>query len=239
MKLILLFPLFLFTTIFRAQNSNVFIIDSLSKETNIPKAAFFNKQIDLKPFFEDTKFSVSESCSGEWGGSLYFTNKTTKNVYECSSTCPLIINKMGGSYFVTSTLSHLSGHWNVMEIKSPYDLARFKPREKKLINHVGYDESISKKGTYQLFEKYKQLALISFVYNNRLFHIISDYDKTFIGEIINGDCITIQLLSNEPLYSYDHRIIKRDENHYLVLFEGSKTTGYLEIINNYIFIHKY
>lgn len=239
MKLLLFFSLSLLSPIIRAQNANIFTIDSLSSETNIPRTAFFTKQITLKPFFEDSKFLVSEHCSGEWGGSLYFTDKNTKRVYECSSTCPLTINKINGSYFVTSTLAHLFGSWNLMEIKNPHELTKFTQREIKAINYVGDDESKSEKGTNTLLEKHNQLALLSFVYNNRLFHIVSDYEKTFVGEIINGEFINIQLISNEPFYNYDHQIIKRENNHYLVLFEDSDAKGYLEILNNNIYIHKY
>lgn len=239
MKLILFLLLSITSTNISAQNSNVFIIDSLTAQTNIPRTAFFTKQNNTKPFFEDSKFLISEHCSGEWGGSLYFTDKKSKIIYECSSTCPLIINKLDGSYFITSMLAHMSGYWNVMEIKNPYELIKFAPREKKVISYVGDDESKSEKGTTTIIEKYNQLALLSFVYNDRLFHIFSDYKKTFIGEIINGDLISIQILSEEPFYSYDHKIIKREENHYLVLFEDSDTKGYLEILNNNIYIHKY
>src|ERR1700754_5019631 len=35
-------------------------------------------------FYEDEKFVVISTCSGEWGGSLYFKDKNTNKIYECS-----------------------------------------------------------------------------------------------------------------------------------------------------------
>src|ERR1700722_17794087 len=58
-------------------------------------------------FFEDENYLVTKTCSGEWGGTIWFKNKKTGITYACSATCPVAVNKINGKYFITNTLAHL------------------------------------------------------------------------------------------------------------------------------------
>lgn len=60
-------------------------------------------------FFEDENYLVRKSCSGEWGGTIWFKNKVTGIEYSCEATCPVAVNKVNGKYIVTTTLAHMIG----------------------------------------------------------------------------------------------------------------------------------
>jgi hypothetical protein len=77
-------------------------------------------------FFEDETYLVRKTCSGEWGGTIWFKNKISGIEYSCEATCPVIVNKLNGKYYVTSTLAHMFGFSEVIEISRPDSMAVFK-----------------------------------------------------------------------------------------------------------------
>ncbi len=38
-------------------------------------------------FYQDERYYVRRTCSGEWGGSIWFRNKSTGIEYSCSAAC--------------------------------------------------------------------------------------------------------------------------------------------------------
>ena len=212
----------------------VIISDSSQKKTAID----FKKE--TSNFFEDENYTVSKTCSGEWGGSIKFKSKKTGIVYSCSATCPVVVNKVDGKYIVTNTLAHLSGFSEVIEIDNPDSLSIFKlpvPRKKKgeiIMRYVGDDESKSTKGSKKLVDSIGLLILTSFPYDGQLFHIVTDFRKTFVAKIQNKKFVTINLLSNESIWTYNPEVIKTHNNHYIAFFNNEKVNGYLDIYDNEI-----
>jgi hypothetical protein len=121
-----------------------------------------------KPFFEDDRYSVSTSCSGEFGGTIRFKNKASGAQFACAATCPVIVNECGGKYVVTASLSHLSGFSSVLEIADPADLAEWhtpvlqKKGQRKVHRYAGDNESRSTKGAVTLVDAVGVLTLVSF-----------------------------------------------------------------------------
>lgn len=62
-----------------------------SKDNWIP----LKNPFPVPPLFEDDKFIVASTCSGEWGGSVYFKDKRTKKVYTAQATCVVNVKKKG------------------------------------------------------------------------------------------------------------------------------------------------
>jgi len=196
-------------------------------------------------FYEDENYIVSKTCSGEWGGTIKFKNKRTGVETSCSATCPVVVNKLNGKYFVTNTLAHLMGFSELIEIPNPDSLSIFKlpkPRNRKgktAIRYVGDDESKSTIATRQLVDSIGVLTLASFIYKEQLFHIVTDFQKTFVAKIENKKFVTIDAISKESIWTYDPEVIKTIDDHYVVFFSNETTKGYLDIYDNKINLIRY
>jgi hypothetical protein len=196
-------------------------------------------------FYQDEDYLVRKTCSGEWGGTIYFKDKKTGVEYSCQSTCPVAVYKINDKYFVTNTLGHMSGFSDVTEIDNPKNLDIFKlpkPRQKKgniIIRAVGDDESKSTKGIKKLVDTTGILTIASFPYNQQLYYIITDFEKTFLAIIENKKFKTIDTIANESYWTYDPEVIKTTDNHYITFFDNDKAKGYLEVIGNKIYAIRY
>ena len=157
-------------------------------------------------FFEDDLYIVSKTCSGEWGGTIKFKNKQTGIEYACSATCPVVVNKLNGKYVITNTLAHLSGYSEIIEVDNPDSLSIFKlpkPRIKEgktIIRYAGDNESKSTKGFRQVMDSVGILTIATFPYNEQLYHIITDFRKTFVAKIEHSKFVTIDTISNKLQY---------------------------------------
>ena len=224
-----------------SQDNDLFDISEIKITDSIPYSSkpFYAKQQDT--FFEDDNYIVSRSCSGEWGGSIWFKNKSTGIVYSCAATCPISINKIDGNYIVTNSLAHLSGFSEVIEIENPQTMEVFvlpKPFKKKgktIYRYVGDTESKSRKGVNEIWKAYNVLALASFQYKGILYHIIADKDyKTYVSTIENGEMVNIQLISDKRIWDYSPRTFRMPNGNLLIYFKTNDLDGYIEIEDNKI-----
>jgi hypothetical protein len=196
-------------------------------------------------FYEDEKYLVRRTCSGEWGGSIWFKNKETGIEYSCAATCPVVVNKIDGKYIVTNSLAHLIGSTDIIEIENPDSLSIFqlpKPRKKRWgrkYYYVGDDEAKSTKGAKILVDSIGVLTIGSFLYKNELFHVVTDFKKTMLARIESNEFVTIDTISTEGIWTYNPEVIKTNDNHYLIYFSNSKVNGVLDIYENEIVLKKY
>ena len=136
------------------------------------------KTKELK-FYEDEFYDIYATCNGEWGGTIYFTDRKTKVSYEASSTCPIVINKIDNEYFVTNFMGHMMGCASVLKIADPTKL------EKSDLNFESHKGSSYDKGIEVLLDTMDFYIPTSFVADNQLFHLYSDDNGTYIGKIEN------------------------------------------------------
>ncbi|WP_316789606.1 hypothetical protein [Pedobacter frigoris] len=222
---------------------NVFIIKEVIDTTMTKKSPQdFDKVYTA--FFEDKDYIVRKTCSGEWGGTVIFKNKKTGIEYCCGSTCPVVVNKMSGKYIVTNTLAHMIGFSEIIEIENPDSMNIFKlskPRKVKgkKIRYVGDDESKSIAGTRKLVDTTGVFTLASFLYKEELFHIITDFHKTFLAKIHEGKFVTLNEISNESIWTYNPEVIKTSDGRCVVFFENKEVNGYVEIFGNEITLMRY
>lgn len=194
--------------------------------------------------FEDSLYIVSKTCSGEWGGTIKFKNKKTGIEYSASSTCPIVVNKLNGKYYVTNTLAHLNGFSEILEISNPDLMTVFKlpkPRSKKgkaFVRYVGDDESKSTEGTKQLVDSIGVLTLASFSYNGQLYHIITDFKKTFLTKIENNKFVTIDTISDKSIWTYNPEVFIIGDEHIIVFSKNQEVEGILEINKNQITVRR-
>lgn len=180
-------------------------------------------------FFEDEKYIVYRFCNGEWGGAIIFENKFTKVKYICESTCPVAITKFNGKYIVTNTLLHLNPSTEILEIVNPQKLNKATKEDEKRYSF----EKTPQTGSKKLIDVYKYSTLYTFVYETKLYHIVSQGKETFIAEIIDGKFVKLQTLSDKNLWTFTPKILKEDDR-IIVPVNDFENFGYFEIKGNSI-----
>ncbi len=237
-RLIILLTLLLTTSCF---GQDKFIIKDIVGQDGFSES---NIKVNPNNIFEDSLYIVSKTCSGEWGGTIKFKNKKTGIEYSASSTCPVVVNKLNGKYYITNTLAHLSGFSEILEISNPDSMTVFelpKPRSKKgktIVRYVGDDESKSTNGTKQLVDSIGILTLASFPYNGQLYHIVTDFKKTFLTKIENNRFVTLDTISDKSIWTYDPEVFVKDDGHLIVLFKNQEVEGVLDIYENQITVKR-
>lgn len=201
-----------------------------------------NQQI-LNPYgllFQDEQYEVWSTCSGEWGGTIYFKNKKTKKIYYASSTCAVSVNELNNKYYVSNSLSHLYGNSNILEISNP---EKMKSVSKLPVFHPNIQtiehETDSNLGTKAIIDSNGVLITTSFVYRNKLYSILTDIqgNKTTISEIRNNKFQTIEEFP-EKLFYDEPLIFKQSNNNQKLYFQNPKR-GTLEITDNHLKITFY
>lgn len=213
--------------------TDLFKVDVKNLKMDAKGNAFFQSMKANSYFYEDENYTVTDSCRGEFGGSVYFKNKRTGITSFVQATCPLVINKINSSYYLTTSLSHLSGSWGFYEISNPEDLVR-------ISEHEDYSETYrkwrSKIGTKVLYESIGSVIIASFIYKNQIYHIVSDQESTYLAKRKNAEMVKVQELLKYRVYSYLNKVKKTEANHYLGIFQTSENQGYVDIFENQISI---
>ncbi|MDT3404751.1 hypothetical protein [Mucilaginibacter terrae] len=223
------------------QTQKLFNIEEITLTDTIEQKRIANSLQEKPVLYEDDKYVVRRTCSGEWGGSVYFKNKLTKVERACSATCAIAILKNKAKYLVVSSLAHMSGFSSVVEIENPELLDVFKlppPRKrvgKKQIRYVGDDESKSSKGTKVSVDTIGIEAIAAFVYQEQAYYIISGREGTFISKIESGKFIRITKIGNTNIWTYE-TMFKNTKGGFNVLFTGFKDKGYIDVTGNRIII---
>jgi len=180
---------------FKIENDSLYIKEEQFDEENylLDKNLNIFRKVPNKQFklYNDKDYDVYSSCNGEFGGTIFFQDKATKLKYEGSATCPIIINKIEDEYYVTNYLEHLGEIANVIKISNPKNL------EKSDWNFKSNVDSINNKGIKVILDNTNFHISTSFVYNQKLFHIYSESNKTYIGRIENNKM--------EMIYEFDFK----------------------------------
>lgn len=203
------------------------------------------KMPPAKPFFEDERFTVSTCCVGEWGGAIFFTDKQSKRVHSCPATCATNINKINSSYYVTNSLAHLSGSTEILKIDDPSKLYELKADSLKNFCNWYYKFVTAEDGyagmkqfeigTQKLIEYTGIITLTSFIFNNQLYHISTDLEKTFLCKIQGDSLVITDSIFNKPLWSYEPENQKYGEMD-LHSFNNRDVSGFITIRNDTISI---
>lgn len=242
MRRFIVFVFLIITTNCFGQAGEKFVIKELVQQDTVSAIGRNAANPSRDYIYEDSLYVVTKSCSGEWGGSVTFKNKKTGIEHSAASTCPVAVNKLNGKYYVTNTLAHMSGFSEVLEIDNPDSMAVFEwpePRGKKgktIIRYAGDQQSKSTKGTKQLVDTIGVLTIASFMYENHLYHIVTDFQKTFITQIENNKFVTIATISDKSLWTYDPEVVVTATNHLIVRFDNEQVKGHLDIFENQITI---
>jgi hypothetical protein len=233
--------IFLFILISCKKESEIFEFTTESSNKSLVEEL---KQIkNRKPYgflLEDENYEIWKSCSGEWGGSVYFKNKKTGKLFATKSSCAVSVNKINNKYYISNSLEHLFGNCNITEISNPEHL-------KSILKLPSFHPEISTReyetdnssGTKNLVDSSGILIRTSFVYQNKLYSILTDNQgkKNTISEVIDSKFKTLAELPDNIFYN--EPIIIQDKNNSQKLYFQSPKAGILEINNNQIKITYY
>lgn len=193
---------------------------------------------DLPPpglLYNDTTYEVWKTCSGEWGGTVYFKNKKTGKIYCAEATCPISVNKINNKYYISNSISHLYESSDILEITDPEKMEQF---TKIPVYHPGIItreyESHSSKGIKKLIDTSGVIIISSFVYKQKLYSILlnSHNTRATISELRDNKFYTIQEI-DKGIFSEHPLIIKESETHQKIYLQQPKP-GILEIKENKI-----
>jgi hypothetical protein len=226
--------IFFFSINLFGQTNPLFEIEYKEMEMDKKGNGFYSLKPNSENFYEDENYTVSDSCRGEFGGNIYFKDKVTKEQYSLHATCPLIINKLNNIYYLTTSLAHMSGFCSLYEIDDPKELTKVDISD---FNDYGNMKSVL--GAKPLINEIGSTILISFIYKEKLYHIVSDRDKTYVAERETAELKRIQQVTELRMYSYGSETCKTKENHYAAIFQTNKNQGYIEIYENKIKIILY
>ncbi|WP_300687114.1 hypothetical protein [Chryseobacterium sp.] len=234
MKTIQLFFILLLTV--SCHNQNIFEIETIETDKNIIDELSSLKDIHHTALlYKDKIYDVWYSCSGEWGGTVYFKNKKSGKIHYTTATCPVSVNKIDGTYYVSASMSHGFGNSYVLEIKNPEimeETTKIHPYNPGIITREY--EAHTSKGVRKLADSSGVLIMSSFVYNKKLYSILANNGKTktTISELNKNKFHTVQKIDPD-LFSYDPIINKESETHQRIYIQHPKP-AMLDIRNNKI-----
>jgi hypothetical protein len=177
--------------------------------------------------FKDEIYNIYSDYNGEWGGTIFFENKKTKEVFETYSNCPAVINKIKNEYYITNSGMYSS---NILKVSDPTKLHKSK---------LNLDENVGSKyneGIEEIFNTDDLTIETSFANEDKLYHLYSDKKNVFVGVIENKKM--------KPNYKfnfnfYPHLNQKLDNGKQILSFyiPSNKENGILIIDKKDIYFH--
>jgi hypothetical protein len=241
----LLIVLIIYSSIASGQKANPFRIERIHVKTKSERKSTKDFKRESTYFYEDSDYYATKTCHGEFGGILFMTEKRSGKEYLCRATCSVIINKLNGKYFLTTTLAHMNGRSVLFEIDNPKDLMEVdvdsagNKIKREIIGVRDTPELNFRQGTKIIVDTFDVLTLASFPYNDKLYHIITDFKKTYLAEISGHKFKNIELLSEKSIWTYYPEVIKTIDNHYVLFFDNDEAAGYVDIFANSIKLYLY
>lgn len=154
--------------------------------------------------FEDEKFIVFSDCSGEFGGTVYFLEKSSSNTYFTESTCAVTVTKDTTGYLVLANLGHGRGSAEIKNIDDPTKLSLADPSKiGSFKNGMAYGYA-DKSKAYTIRTEFRGLQLFSsFKHNHKTLYIVNLPEITFLAEIDSTEIKVVHPLFYNDLYTHN------------------------------------
>lgn len=152
--------------------------------------------------FNDREFILYSDCNGEWGGTLYFYHRTSKETYYTSSTCANTVFRGQDGFRVLSHLGHGFGFAEMKIIEDPTKLPNLKDYkgDKRSINAIGNSDTTNV--AKEIFDFYAIQLFSIFPYSEKELFIIHWQERTFLGEINGTEILIVHPLFNSDIYTH-------------------------------------
>ncbi len=157
---------------------------------------------DQAILLSDDKFIVYRKCSGEFGGTIYFFDRQTKETYFTESTCANTVIKKNGQYQILAHLGHMMGTSEIKIIDDPKKLTKAKRNQLKIKQgSLGYqDKTIEYSKELELFG----IQLFSTFNNKERRLFLANFNEiTFLAEIDGKEIQIVNPLFNNDKYTHD------------------------------------
>lgn len=151
--------------------------------------------------FSDEQYIVYRKCSGEFGGTIYFYDRESEEIYFTESTCANTVYKMNGQYHILAHLGHMTGTSEIKVIDEPKNLSKARKSQlRNLRGDLGYqDESNAFTKKLELFD----IQLFStFSIENRQIFLAHLNESTFLAEIDGNELQIVNPLFNNDKYTH-------------------------------------
>ncbi|WP_417859260.1 hypothetical protein [Xanthomarina gelatinilytica] len=162
----------------------------------------------------DNKFIVYRKCSGEFGGTIYFFDRQSKETYFTESTCTNTVIKKNGQYQILAHLGHMMGTSVIKIINDPKKLTKAKNNQLKIKQgSLGYQDKTKEYSKELVFYG---IQLFS-TFNNRERNLfLAHFNESTFLAAINGKEIQIvnPLFNNDK---YTHNPITRTYGKYTLI----------------------
>lgn len=153
--------------------------------------------------FEDKEFIAFGDCHGEWGGTIYFFDKVSNEIYFTESTCANSVSKKDDKYFVLAQLGHGAGTTEIKSIDNPRELTKAKKREIGKTKQGGALGYTDKSEAYQKpLDLYGIQIFSTFNYVGRQLYIVRLNEMTFLSEIKGSEIEIVNPLFEKAFYTH-------------------------------------
>ena len=189
-----------------------------------------NSNIPLKnqpKLYDDDEFIVFRDCHGEWGGTIYFYEKSTEKIFFTESTCANTVIKTNEGYQILAHLGHMMGSSEIKIIPDPRKLTQAKPNK---INKTANGQALGYTDKSNAFTKkldWFDIQLFSvFHHNNEEIYIVNNIniELTFLAKIKNNEVEIVHPLFFDDLYT--HKPITTQYGEYTIINLDHYGTGF-------------
>jgi len=159
---------------------------------------------DQPKLFEDDKYIVFCDCKGEWGGTVYFFNKTSGKIYFTEATCANTAYKEDNKYYVLSYLGHLLRLRSTLkeipdpDLLTPISLEEIRKfQQRRELDAIGYSD---KSNASRIVFNLNPITLSStFNYKGRTIYLANSLGKSFLAELENDSIKIVNPLFNNDI----------------------------------------
>ena len=164
--------------------------------------------IDQPKLFEDDSYISFCDSKYEWGGTVYFYNKATGEMFFTKSTDANTIYVNEGKYYILSELGHIGGNSALKEISNPELLTpisleeiRKHPRSSEISAVLKDDKSNASRNVFF----FRRIGLYStFNYKGRTIYLtnLNLFNRAFLAEIENNTVKIVNPLFNSRIFAH-------------------------------------
>jgi hypothetical protein len=153
----------------------------------------------LRPkLFEDSRYLVYSDCQGEWGGTVYFFNKASRQTRRANAACAVDVWQEKGKYQLLASLNSTAQ----AVIVDPEILPLASAAKNERINWQ-YDFDLPEKGVVPVFDYYGIKSFGGFRWQGETVYIMCWLDTTFLATIAHDQMTIIDPLFADGLFTHD------------------------------------
>lgn len=184
-----------------AQSGNSKFIWNNDKWIKLKEDNPLKKQTKL---YDDNEFIVYSDCFGEWGGTIYFYERSTSKIYFTESTCANTVIKSDRGYEILAHLGHMIGSSELKIVPDPRKLTLLKGNNKERSKNreaLGYSDKSN--AFIKNFDLYGIQIFSLFRHNNKKLYVVNQSDLTFLATINKDQIEIVHPLFFNDLYTHN------------------------------------